>query len=50
VLPTLAGAYVGRQVHRGTGWLSAGAIALMAVPTVSALAGALAGGLMRLVA
>jgi hypothetical protein len=49
VLPTLAGAYVGRQVHRGTGWLSAGAIALMVVPAVSVVSGALAGGLMRLV-
>lgn len=48
-LPTLAGAYVGRQVHRGTGWLSAGTVALMVVPAMSIVAGALATGLMRLV-
>jgi hypothetical protein len=40
-LPALAGAYVGRQVHRGTGWLAAGAVALMLVPALSVLGGAL---------
>jgi hypothetical protein len=40
-LPAVAGAYVGRQVHRGTGWPAAGAVALMLVPALSALGGAL---------
>jgi hypothetical protein len=37
-LPALAGAYVGRQVHRGTGYLSAAAVALMVVAALAALA------------
>jgi hypothetical protein len=40
-LPAVAGAYVGRQVHRGTGWLAAGAVALMLVPALSVLGGVL---------
>ena len=49
-LPAIAGAYVGRQVHRGTGWLAAGAVALMLVPALSLLADTLSGALMRVVA
>jgi hypothetical protein len=45
-LPALAGAYVGRQVHRGTGYLSAGAIAIMLVWALSVLAAPIAGALM----
>lgn len=48
-LPGVAGAYVGRQVHCGTGWLSAGAVALMLVPALSVLADAISGGLWRVV-
>jgi hypothetical protein len=47
VLPALAGAYVGRQVHRGTGYLSAGAVAIMLVVAISAVAAPIAGALMR---
>jgi hypothetical protein len=46
-LPAFAGAYVGRQVHRGTGWLAAGAVALMLTPVLSSLGGALSAGLWR---
>jgi len=46
-LPAAAGAYIGRQVHKGTGWLSAGAVAVMVVPALSSVAGAVAGGVMR---
>jgi hypothetical protein len=38
-LPAYAGAYIGRQVHKGTGYLSAGVVALMLVSAFSALAG-----------
>ena len=47
VLPAFAGAYVGRLVHRGTGWLAAGAVALMLVPALSALGDVLSTGLLR---
>jgi hypothetical protein len=50
VLPAVAGSYIGRQVHRGTGWLSAGAVALMVVPALSTVAGTLSGALLRAVA
>jgi hypothetical protein len=46
-LPAAAGAYVGRQVHRGTGYLSAAVVALMFVSTLSAVAGPIADALMR---
>jgi hypothetical protein len=49
VAPAVLGAYVGRQVHRGTGYLSAGAVALMLVPALSALADPIASALMRAV-
>jgi hypothetical protein len=49
VLPTLAGAYVGRQVHKGTGYLSAAVVALMFVSALAALAGPIADALMRAV-
>jgi hypothetical protein len=49
-LPAVAGAYVGRNVTRGTGWLAAGAVALMLVPALSLLADVLGGALMRVVA
>lgn len=35
--PALIGAAVGRSVFRGTGWLTAGAVALAVTPTISAL-------------
>jgi len=46
VVPALLGAYVGRQVHRGTGYLSAAAIAIMLVGALSALADPIATALM----
>lgn len=46
-LPTLAGAYVGRRVHLGTGWLAAGAVALMLSPALSVLGGALSAALWK---
>jgi hypothetical protein len=48
-LPALAGAYVGRQVHRGTGYLSAAVVALMFVSALVAVAGPVADALMRAV-
>jgi len=45
--PAVAGAYVGRRVHLGTGWLAAGAVALMLSPALSALGGALAAALWK---
>jgi hypothetical protein len=48
-LPALAGAYVGRQVHKGTGYLSAAVVALLFVSALSALAGPIADALMRAV-
>jgi hypothetical protein len=50
LLPAFAGAYVGRLVHRGTGWLAAGAVALMLVPALSALGDVLSTGLWRAIA
>jgi hypothetical protein len=47
--PAALGAYVGRQVHRGTGYLSAGAVALMLVPALSALADPIATALVKVV-
>jgi hypothetical protein len=47
VLPAVAGAYVGRLVHRGTGYLSAAAVALMLVPALSALADPIATAIAR---
>jgi hypothetical protein len=49
VVPAVLGAYVGRQVHRGTGYLSAGAVALMLVPALSAVVDPIATALMRTV-
>lgn len=48
-LPALGGAYVGRQVHKGTGYLSAAVVALMFVSAFSAVAGPIADALMRAV-
>jgi hypothetical protein len=48
-LPGLAGAYVGRQVHRGTGYLSAGAIAIMLVFALSTIAAPVADAIARAV-
>jgi hypothetical protein len=42
VLPTLAGAYVGRHVTHGTGWLSAIAVAAMVAGALSWIAPTLA--------
>ena len=47
VLPALAGAYVGRQVHKGTGFLSAIAVALMVVAALTALAEPVAAALLK---
>lgn len=49
VLPALAGAYVGRQVHRGTGYLSAGAIAIMLVFAFSTVVAPIADAIARAV-
>jgi hypothetical protein len=48
-LPALGGAYVGRQVHKGTGYLSAAVVALMFVSALYALVGPIADALMRAV-
>jgi len=48
-LPALAGAYVGRQVHKGTGYLSAAVVAVLFVSALSGLAGPIADALMRAV-
>ena len=47
-LPAFAGAYVGRQVHKGTGYLSAAAVAVMLVGALSVLSDPLASALMRI--
>lgn len=47
VLPAFVGAYIGRQVHKGTGYLAAGAVALMFVSALSAAADPIAGALQR---
>jgi len=49
VAPAVAGAYIGRRVHIGTGWLAAGAVALMLAPALSVLGGALSGALWKVV-
>ena len=46
-LPAFAGGYVGRQVHKGTGYLSAGAVAIMLVSAISALSAPIAAALLR---
>ena len=46
-LPAWAGAQVGRRVVHGTGWIAAGAVALMLTPAVSVVADSLSRGLMR---
>jgi hypothetical protein len=48
VLPAAAGAIVGRRVTRGTGWLSAGAVALAVAGALSLVAPTLADGVARL--
>ena len=48
VLPAAAGAFVGRRVTRGTGWLSAAAVALTVAGALSAVAPMLADGVVRL--
>jgi hypothetical protein len=48
-LPALAGGYVGRQVHKGTGYLSAAVVAVMFVSAFAAVAGPIADALMRAV-
>jgi hypothetical protein len=47
-LPALAGAYVGRQVHKGTGYLSAGLVALMVVAALAAVVQPVAAAISRL--
>jgi hypothetical protein len=47
--PAVAGGYVGRQVHKGTGYLSAAVVALMFVSALAAVAGPIADALMRAV-
>ncbi len=47
VVPAAAGALVGRRVTRGTGWLSAGAVALAVSGALITLAPALADGITR---
>jgi hypothetical protein len=48
-MPAIAGAYVGRQVHKGTGYLSAAVVALILVSALAAVAGPIADALMRAV-
>lgn len=48
VVPAVAGAYVGRQVHKGTGYLSAAVVALTLVTALSALAHPVAAAVGRL--
>ncbi len=50
LLPAALGAYVGRQVVRGTGWLSAAFVAGLASTALASLASPAAGSLLRLVA
>jgi hypothetical protein len=46
-LPAAAGAYVGRQVHKGTGFMSAIAVALMVVAAVASLGEPVASALIK---
>jgi hypothetical protein len=46
VLPTVTGAYVGRLVHKGTGYLSAAMVAATIVPALASI-GATVGGLLQ---
>jgi hypothetical protein len=46
-LPAFAGGYVGRQVHKGTGYLSAGAVAVMLVSAFAALSAPIAAALLK---
>ena len=48
VLPAAAGVLVGRRVTHGTGWLSAGAVALTVAGALSLVAPSLAAGVARL--
>jgi hypothetical protein len=45
--PAFAGGYVGRQVHKGTGYLSAGAVAIMLVSAFAALSAPIAAALLK---
>ena len=47
VFPAVAGAYVGRQVHKGTGFMSAIAVALMVVAAVASLGEPVASALIK---
>jgi len=47
VVPAAAGALVGRRVTRGTGWLSAGAVALAVAGALVVIAPVLADGVTR---
>lgn len=49
-LPALTGAYVGRLVHRGTGYLSAAVVAATMVPALAAVGTSVAALLGRLAA
>ena len=48
VLPAVTGAYVGRLVHKGTGYLSAGVVALTLVPALAQVGDTLGPALARL--
>lgn len=48
VLPAVAGAYIGRLVHKGTGYLSAAAVAAMMVPALASVGDSVGGVLARL--
>jgi hypothetical protein len=48
VAPAVAGIIVGRRVTRGTGWLSAGAVALMVAGALAVVSPTLADGVARL--
>lgn len=50
VLPAVTGAYVGRMVHKGTGYLSAAMVAAMIVPALASVGDTVGGVLARLLA
>lgn len=50
VLPAVTGAYIGRMVHKGTGYLSAAAVAAMMVPALASVGDTFGGVLARLLA
>lgn len=50
VLPAITGAYIGRLVHKGTGYLSAAVVALTMVPALASVSRSVGGVLARALA